>query len=85
MRPLVCVTAVLLLSVLVVPNARSQENSINRQNRTVEVVVTESVRVEPDLANVTIGCMTYGETHDQAYETNLQTADKVIKALSARE
>lgn len=79
MRPLV--TAVLLLSAFVVPNARSQENIINRQNRTVEVVVTESVRVEPDLANVTIGCMTYGETHDQAYETNLQTADKVIKVL----
>ncbi len=61
----------------------AQTVEVNRQNRTVEVVVTETVRVEADVANVTVGCVSYGETHDQAYQANLATADKVIKALLA--
>ena len=58
-----------------------QTNESNRQNRTIEVVVTETARVEPDIALVTLGCLAYGETHDQAYQANLRIADKVIKAL----
>ena len=59
----------------------AQTVEVNRQNRTIEVIVTETVRVEPDVAIITIGCLAYGETHDQAYQANLATADKVIKAL----
>jgi uncharacterized protein YggE len=28
-----------------------------------------------------LGCITYGQTHDQGYQANLATADEVIKAL----
>ncbi|MDP9338390.1 MAG: SIMPL domain-containing protein [Acidobacteriota bacterium] len=63
------------------PYTSAQTVEVNRQNRTIEVIVTETVRVEPDVANVTVGCISYGETHDQAYQANLATADKVIKAL----
>lgn len=78
MRPLVAISVLFLCCV---PTAFSQTNDINRQNRTIEVVVNETVRVEPDVAVVTLGCITYGETHDEAYQKNLQTADNVIKAL----
>ncbi|HKW90135.1 MAG TPA: SIMPL domain-containing protein [Candidatus Acidoferrales bacterium] len=63
------------------PAAYSQTNDINRQNRTIEVVVSETVRVEPDIALVTLGCVSYGDTHDEAYQSNLDTSDRVIKAL----
>jgi uncharacterized protein YggE len=66
---------------LAAPVVHSQAIEINRQNRTIEIVVTESVRVAPDLANVTLGCLAYGQTHDAAYQANLAIADKVIKAL----
>jgi uncharacterized protein YggE len=70
-----------VLVLFAVPSVFSQTNEINRQHRTVEVVVSESVRVEPDIANISLGCIGYGQTHDQAYQANLAIADKVIKAL----
>lgn len=70
-----------ILSLCFVPSALSQDNNVNRQNRTIEVVATETLRVEPDVAKVTLGCVTYGQTHDEAYQANLAIADKVIKAL----
>jgi uncharacterized protein YggE len=69
------------LVLFAVPSALPQTGEINRQNRTVEVMVTETARIEPDIANISVGCITYGPTHDQAYQANLATADKVIKAL----
>lgn len=69
------------VSLFCAATAYSQTNDINRQNRTIEVVVSETVKVEPDVAVVTLGCISYGETHDQAYQANLQTADTVIAAL----
>src|SRR5487761_673361 len=70
-----------ILSLCFAPSALSQDNNVNRQNRTIEVVATETVRVAPDVAKVTLGCVTYGQTHDEAYQANLAIADKVIKAL----
>jgi uncharacterized protein YggE len=72
-----------VFSLLCASPAFAQDNQINRQNRTIEVVATETVKVEPDIAEVTLGCVTYGETHDEAYQANLKTADQVIKALLA--
>jgi uncharacterized protein len=66
-----------------VPSAFPQENSINLQNRTIEVVATETVKVQPDIAEVNLGCVTYGETHDLAYQSNLKIADQVMKAILA--
>lgn len=78
MRPIIAVCTLLFCSV---PTALAQTNEINRQNRTIEVIVSETVKVDPDIAVVTLGCISYGETHDEAYQANLQTADKVIGAL----
>lgn len=61
----------------------SQSNEISRQNRTVEVTVTESISVPAEVADVTIACLTHGQTHDQAYQENLRIADRVVKALLA--
>jgi len=65
------------------PYVFAQTVEINRQNRTIEVVVTERVQVDADVAKVTLGCVTYGQTHDQAYQANLEISDKVLKALAA--
>lgn len=67
-----------VFSLCFAPSALSQTIEVNRQNRTIEVVVSESARVEPDVANVTLGCLAYGQTHDEAYQANLAVADKVI-------
>ncbi len=76
------ISGVLFAALLPVsPRALSQSIEVNRQNRTVEVTVTETVRAEPDQAKVTVGCLSYGETHDKAYQANLETANKVIKAI----
>ena len=61
--------------------AFSQQVQVNRQNRTVDVTVTAKVSTIADLAEVTIGCETRGSSHDQAYQQNLEKADKVLKAL----
>ena len=76
------ISGVLFAALLSVsPRSFSQSIEVNRQNRTVEVTVTETVRAEPDQAKVTVGCLSYGETHDKAYQANLETAGKVIKAI----
>ncbi len=69
------------LCLLGVHSAYCQDNQINRQNRSVDVTVYETVKVAPDFAVVTLGCMTYGETHDEAYQANLKIADQVIQAI----
>ncbi len=43
--------------------------------------MTETVRAEPEQAKVTVACLSYGEAHDKAYQANLETAGKVIKAI----
>lgn len=73
---------VLAVAMLFTPSCvLPQAVEINRQNRTIEVIVTETVRVDADLANIVIGCIAYGQTHDQAYQTNLAVAEKVTNAL----
>jgi uncharacterized protein YggE len=78
------VSGVLFVALLpLTPRALSQAIEVNRQNRTVEVTVSETVRAEPDQAKVTVGCLSYGESHDKAYQGNLEIAGKVIKAILA--
>jgi hypothetical protein len=66
-----------------VPSAFSQTVQVSRQNRTVEVTVTQNVSVAAEIAEVTIGCEEYGATHEKAYQENLRVADAVVKALLA--
>ena|SRR5487761_369061 len=75
------ILGIVMLSFCFVPSALPQTIDVNPQKRTIEVVVSERVQVEPDIAKVTLGCVTYGQTHDEAYQANLAIADKVIKAL----
>ncbi len=58
-----------------------QSNEISRQNRTVEISATESISAPAEVADITIACLTHGQTHDQAYQENLRIADRVVKAL----
>ncbi len=64
-----------------VPSAHSQDVAVSRQNRTVDVTVTASVAKFADLAEVKISCNTKSPVHDQAYQRNIEKADKVVKAL----
>jgi uncharacterized protein len=63
--------------------ALAQEIQVSRQNKTIEVRIKETISVEADVADVTIGCLTYGEAHDQTYNDNLRSADKILKAILA--
>ena len=65
----------------VAPAAISQTVEVNRQNKTVEVTVTQKVSLEAEVANVTIGCVEYGLSHDSAFQENLRIANQVLKAL----
>jgi uncharacterized protein YggE len=76
--PIICVALL-----CVAPAVLSQQIEVNRQNRTVSVTVKESISVEAEVADITIGCLTYAETHNQAYAENLQKADKILKAILA--
>jgi len=78
MRPMF---GIVVLSLCLAPSAAAQTISVNPQNRTIEVVATQKVQVEPDIADVTLGCVAYGQTHDEAYQANLAIADKVTKEL----
>ena len=73
--------AVIAFCFLGVSASFCQENQVSRQNRSVEVVVTETVKAASDVSVVTLGCVTYGETHDEAYQSNLKIADQVIQAI----
>jgi uncharacterized protein len=61
----------------------SQEIQVNRQNKTVEVGVKITISAEAEIADVTIGCLTYGDSHNETYNDNLRSADKVLKAILA--
>jgi uncharacterized protein len=65
------------------PTALSQTVQVSRQNKTIEVTVTQRISVDAEVADVTIGCLEYGPTHDSAFQENLRVADQVVKALLA--
>jgi uncharacterized protein YggE len=65
----------------VVAGANAQDVVINRQNRTVDVTVTASVSKFADLAEMTFSCDTKSPTDAEAYQKNIEKADKVVKAL----
>lgn len=79
MRAISSLAAGILLCVA--PSAFAQSVQVSRQNRTVDVTVTQTISVDAEVADVTIGCVKYGQTHDQAYQENLKSADQILKAL----
>lgn len=70
--------AVLLCAAQTAP---TQELQVTKDNKSVEVTVTQKVEVEADTARVTLEAKTFGQTHDAAYEENLRIANQVIKSL----
>ena len=61
--------------------ALSQEFQITKDNKSVEVTVTQKVEVEADIAKVTFEAKTFGQTHDAAYEENLRVAGQIVKSI----
>jgi len=59
----------------------AQELKVTKDNKSVEVTVTQKVEVEADIARVTIEAKTFGQTHDAAYEDNLRIANQVVKSI----
>ena len=59
----------------------AQEIQVNRANKTIEVIVSETVRVDPELAQLRIGYRNFAARHEAAVEQNVQVANKVTKAL----
>lgn len=65
----------------VTPATFAQELQVNRENKTVEVTVTQKIEVEADTAKVSLEARTFGQSHDAAYQENLRIAGQVVKAL----
>ncbi len=80
MRRYIVVT-ISLLSLVGFQVAYGQEVQVNRANRTVSVTVTESVQVDPELAEVPLGYYNYGRTRELAYDDNVRNANTIIQAL----
>lgn len=58
-----------------------QDLQVGRTNKTVEVTVTETVQVEPEIAVLHVGYQNYGPTKDRAFEENLRLAKAIVDEL----
>lgn len=70
-----------LFCLIAVPAAYSQGIQINRQNRTISVRATETVKVAPQIAVVRIAYDNYAATKSAAYDENVRVSAKIIQAL----
>ena len=61
--------------------ARAQQIQVSRENRTIAVSATDTVKADAEVAVVQIGYHNFGRTHEEAYEDNVRTSDKVLQAL----
>lgn len=75
---------VLVLMMGCLPAAVAQDVQVSRTNRTVEVIVTETVRVDAEVAVIKIGCESYGKTKDAAYDENVHVANQITQLLLAQ-
>jgi uncharacterized protein YggE len=64
-----------------VASVSAQDGAVNRQNRTVDVTVTAKVSKFADLADVRFSCETKSPTHEDAYQRNVEKANKITGAL----
>lgn len=70
-----------LLSLGMTVQGNAQSVDINRTNKTISVTITETIRVQPDLAIVAFGYRNYAKTKDATYEENVRVANRITKAL----
>lgn len=59
----------------------AQVVQVNRSNKTIEVTVSGSVQVEPDIAEIEVGYHNYGRTQQLAFDENVRAANLIIKGL----
>jgi uncharacterized protein len=59
----------------------AQDVQVSPSNRTISVLASETLRVDPDLAIATVGYSNFGATKEAAYSENLRAAEKITKAL----
>jgi hypothetical protein len=77
-------TRLLLVSILFFGSLRptsAQDISVNRSNKTVEVTVTESVKVDSEVAIIGLGYHNYGRTKDATFADNARIANHITQAL----
>jgi uncharacterized protein YggE len=68
---------------LLATSALAQEIQVNRQNKTIAVTADESVTVDPEAAELTIGYHNYASTQGLAYDENVRKSNAIVKALTA--
>lgn len=64
-------------------SAPAQEVQVSRTNKTISVVVSETIQVEPEVAEIHLGYHNYGLTKEIAFEENVRIANEITKALLA--
>src|SRR5712692_7247686 len=69
------------LAFVVTGIARAQEVQVNRTNKTIEVTVAETVRVDAEIAELKAGYRNHASTKDLAYQENVRAAGKIIQEL----
>jgi uncharacterized protein YggE len=63
------------------PPALAQFVLVSPTNRTLEVTVTETVEVDPEVAVIRVGYRNYGGTKEQAYDENVRVSNKITQSL----
>jgi uncharacterized protein YggE len=66
-----------------VSNCLSQTITVNKENRTVAVTVTDDAQLVADIATVTVGFTAYGADQNQLYADATRTSNAIINALHA--
>jgi uncharacterized protein YggE len=57
--------------------------TVSKENRTIAITATDSVKVMADVATVHVGFVVYGVDHDSAYAAGSQVSNAVVDALKA--
>jgi len=80
MKKNMCARFVVAWALFVIP-VGAQDVQVNRQNRTIAVTITETVRVKSEVAVVNVGYRNSAKTKQLAFEENLRLANRITKAL----
>ncbi len=72
-----------LLALAIAPALFAQDIQVSPSNKTIEVTVTQTVKVDAEVAVVEIGYENFGATRDSTVDENVKAADKIIDAVEA--
>jgi len=61
--------------------AWAQVVQVSRGNKTIEISLSESVKVDPEIAEIKIGVQNYGRSKEMAYDENVRVANQILQAL----